>query len=707
MYTSATGRAPGPGGWQWGASGPAWAAPGLVDSEALIAIELCFVKGDADSEDLRIANISFNNLDIIANQETIVELIGFAQRVAGGRAPNKVPSEAHLSQLSMDEEAQPTTADDENKRCVRTEITFDFHRLGVLLVRAGVQGARKIATATVTEAKIQATLDARTVSVGGSLGGVQVVSLCEGAGVHARVLAAGAPVHPGPGPDHASPHQHQDNALLFTIARRVLAPAPAPTGGDAPVISAEVSVQVASVWYTHSGALLLELRSCLTEFKRYLANLARSIRAAAADMAITLVQPRGESLYSNPRLSQSTEGVSPRRRTVSLGVSLEDPPDLSSEQIQLSVSVELESPVVVIPRAAHSTEVLVAHLGRMSLANTPGPPRRALYRVRVRDISLATLDVAEKLKTLELRAENLEQIYDVSCGRPVLHNTEVRLALQCSDFERDQQLVQQYEVSGMIVGGLHVTARREQYEQVLETARWVTAPHHAPSAHAQPEVVRSEESLLESAVPTLQLDPALRAAALHAPAPSPGPAPAAPHRAVSHAPAQPHPLITVHFEVCELSVELVADLGAGARSLVELTFREFLLQYRAETPHETHLQVSLRSVTMEDLTKEPGSEHRLLLVSQCAGSPAAPVPVPLVPQPRACRHPLPRTGSSIARPAHQDRLVAAHLDLTAEVDVPDLARAVDPLHTARAPHIARTLTRTASLRPISIYMHEV
>lgn len=53
-----------------------------------------------------------------------------------------------------------------------------------------------------------------------------------------------------------------------------------------------VQVRVARVWYTHSGALLRELRSCLTEFKRYLADLARSIRAAAADMALGLVHPR-------------------------------------------------------------------------------------------------------------------------------------------------------------------------------------------------------------------------------------------------------------------------------------------------------------------------------------------------------------------------------------------------------------------------------
>lgn len=57
-------------------------------------------------------------------------------------------------------------------------------------------------------------------------------------------------------------------------------------------VEAQVSLHVARVWLTHSSALLRELRSCLTEFKQYLANLARSIRAAAADMALGLVHPR-------------------------------------------------------------------------------------------------------------------------------------------------------------------------------------------------------------------------------------------------------------------------------------------------------------------------------------------------------------------------------------------------------------------------------
>jgi hypothetical protein len=56
------------------------------------------------------------------------------------------------------------------------------------------------------------------VEVGGSLGGVQVVSLCEGAGVHSRVLAAGAAASASA--TASTVHQH-DKALFFSISRKL------------------------------------------------------------------------------------------------------------------------------------------------------------------------------------------------------------------------------------------------------------------------------------------------------------------------------------------------------------------------------------------------------------------------------------------------------------------------------------------------------
>lgn len=39
--------------------------------------------------------------------------------------------------------------------------------------------------------------------------------------------------------------------------------------------AADVTIRMASLWYTHSPLFVAELQSCATEFKQYLANLAR------------------------------------------------------------------------------------------------------------------------------------------------------------------------------------------------------------------------------------------------------------------------------------------------------------------------------------------------------------------------------------------------------------------------------------------------
>jgi vacuolar protein sorting-associated protein 13D len=103
-----------------------------LDSEALIVVEVTFV--DEPLESLRIANIQFNNLDIIANQETIVELMGFARRLFPPKKSKSRRMERYESVTNLTSEGKPT----------RTEITFDFYRLNVLLLRAVMQDSHLV-----------------------------------------------------------------------------------------------------------------------------------------------------------------------------------------------------------------------------------------------------------------------------------------------------------------------------------------------------------------------------------------------------------------------------------------------------------------------------------------------------------------------------------------------------------------------------------
>ena len=57
----------------------------ILDPQALISIDVMLVSPSCptleENEELRIVNIQFNSLDVIANQETIMELIAFSRRV--------------------------------------------------------------------------------------------------------------------------------------------------------------------------------------------------------------------------------------------------------------------------------------------------------------------------------------------------------------------------------------------------------------------------------------------------------------------------------------------------------------------------------------------------------------------------------------------------------------------------------------------------
>ncbi|CAG2068951.1 unnamed protein product, partial [Timema podura] len=121
------------------------------------------------------------------NQETIVELLGFTQRVFP-----KIKSAAKKPPVSLDTSVTSPFMMDES--LARTELTFDFHRLNVLLLRAvvkeGAVSGRKIGTAMLSEAKIQATLGKETV-VQGSLGGLQVLDLTPEGQTHQRILSLG------------------------------------------------------------------------------------------------------------------------------------------------------------------------------------------------------------------------------------------------------------------------------------------------------------------------------------------------------------------------------------------------------------------------------------------------------------------------------------------------------------------------------------
>ncbi|XP_070561460.1 LOW QUALITY PROTEIN: intermembrane lipid transfer protein VPS13D-like [Ptychodera flava] len=402
-----------------------------VDSEALISIEFetispnCPTMGRAENETLQIASLQFNNLDITANQETIVELLGFIQRVSpSNKSKKKTMATRHReTNLSI-------STDQINKiasETVRTEVTADFHRLNVLLLRGvrknGKVEARKVGTATMTGAHIQASLGAE-ISVEGHLGGLQVVDLTPEGSRHSKVFSVGH--------DPELQQPDQPNAFLSTIEqdyvpeemyRTAFEPemfgttevdinsankafyvsfhkprtsslpnsplestfksgffmdsdmrTPSMSPRSTETSGTELKLRMASLCYIHSPRFIAELSTCANDFKMYTSSLATSIKQAATEVAKGIVTKKDYLTTSLGPAGFATVLDSPiRKSTLSLSESLEGGEiavDDYATQNKLKLDIVMQTPVVAFPRTSTSSELLVGHLGKIYLHNT-------------------------------------------------------------------------------------------------------------------------------------------------------------------------------------------------------------------------------------------------------------------------------------------------------------------------------------------------
>ncbi|KAL1513260.1 hypothetical protein ABEB36_002689 [Hypothenemus hampei] len=629
----------------------------FMDTEALIVVEICIVSGN---DPIHLANVQFNNLDIIANQETIVELMGFVRRVfpkAQWSSNNNVPHQ--IVQTNFRDSSESLLDESKSSLNGTTELTFDFHRLNVLLLRGVIRDGtiygKKVCTATMSEAKIHATI-ADKLKVEGSLGGLQVLDLTPDGHLHQRIISVGRdPLIEMPHPMYAmndQPQDEQGEAFEFRVLRNLQSSSEKHT--------ADVTIRMASLWYTHSPLFVVELQSCATEFKQYLANLARSIRTAATDMALGLVHARAEALAQSLNLSKHlpgsiygsalsfAESASPgkRRRKNSSN----EPSNFASARdtmlqtpyspgddnfiIDVNLDIELDSPVLVLPRNNTSPEVFVAHLGKISISNSSTVNdnsnyeysmeyRKEHYDIEIKDMNIYSLNT----KSRRVPGPGIikpEVLYNCkNLAKPILHDTMLQLNVVRAipldsdsdsfflEYEEDETLesLEKMNITGSIVTALKVSLTRSQYEQVLDTAQWITSsPILQESSNVVNTVLKQTTTLSniseeDTGVTTLNMDPHIRAKLF---------SPAA-QKLQETSPKRLKMALNINFEVPMFIIELRQN--EEERGLVNLSFRDFAFTYERDHAFKTNIQVSLRSIFMEDLLQPEDSKQRSMVIS--------------------------------------------------------------------------------------------
>ncbi|KAM7310382.1 vacuolar protein sorting-associated protein 13D isoform X1 [Ixodes scapularis] len=651
--------------------------------DALITVEVTMVNipgsdGNSSGEQVFIAAVQFNNLDVIANQETIVELVSFAHclkasdtsRPLSGTATEDGTLSTSPSQLDLD---TPSTQASPSQ-ISSMQLTFDFHRFNVLLLRSvsrkGSVSGQKVATATISGAKIQASIGS-SLEIQGTLGGLQVCDLISEKTLHRRIVSMGSDPHliqethdllsrrlyraTMPSSDSSD----SQKAFEFTIKRSGLKASPEPrrsvmdptgapgTGGSPECL--DVLVRTASVCYIHSPQLLHELTSCAVEFKHCMAVLAKSIRDAATEVALGIVnmpsQPLGVSLH----VESAEDSPAPAVQDVLVDETVAD--SLAVLPLDVRLDILLQTPVIVLPCSASSRNVLVAHLGRISVQNTDSsllqspqfafnscdPYKADVFFVQFRDVNLYSLNIDDNLgasaKAAPGASPDLLPVVDLySCrahGRPILHDTVIEFTVEYRRGVEDRDLgwfndgftwlgdrgertaaskqrrgKPTLEVSGTVINSLKFALTKHQYELMLQSINniaYCDDLHINEDTSGEPTHFSSPwEDLVSKDILSL------------------------PERSqqVSKNAAEEMAQGSSKFVCCHVSfvlpefvINLCSDLCEDRQDLVALSFQEFVVNYEKDSLFETNIQMALKGVLMEDLMEHPESSHRCLIRS--------------------------------------------------------------------------------------------
>ena len=403
-----------------------------------------------------------------------------------------------------------------------------------------------------------------------------------------------------------------------------------------------VSAQLSSVVYTHSTSFLAELNSCADDFKRCMSLLAQSISAAATDLALGIVQRRTDAFMTGRERTPGRSGVLDTPAHLSGSVFQLPPPAPTPRHVEpkkFSANVELklllETPVVVFPRNEASLEVLVSHLGQITVSNQilsgwdlrddPSVPlgstRVERFNIHINHVNINSLNLEKKLSRRSGASERAIHsmtalhLYDCSKhGVPILYDTNLEVVVDkieqgnmlrktesfysgfyvdpdCSLLLDADGSVDLIQIKGKVMNPLKVSLSRNQYKQLLDTMK-------SPAKTVEKQQAGVKTSLFDVEEDRIKVKRDLFSS-----------------RGVER--QETVTPVEGRFELPVFSLELRRDaLNSNIEpGLVNLTFTEFGLTYEKLENNTNTMQMALKGLLMEDLLLSENSSHRNLMVS--------------------------------------------------------------------------------------------
>ncbi|XP_055514974.1 LOW QUALITY PROTEIN: intermembrane lipid transfer protein VPS13D [Leucoraja erinacea] len=621
-------------------------------STVLIKLEYQFVSSDCPSmnldSSLRIMSLQVNNLDIILNPETMVELIGFLQK-SFPKAKEDTSPETPLTDPAMsfeDRESIQSTYDQ------NTQVAVEIHRLNVLLLRtveltSGEKLGRKIATASINGTKVNVSMGSRF-EMNGSLGCLQLVDLTQDEVKNHFVVSIGNTDAYETISDfgffqsvfmRSETEMNHSEALSFKFIEHSKE-------------EFKLSLHMASLHYNHSPKFLKELALSMDELEDNFQNM---LKSAASKVSTVLVNKTAEYsemvlLFEKPR---KTRDMFELDDDVVAGMEAPE-----QNPVKLVLNINIESPVVAIPRKPGSCELLVGHLGRTSIQNFvtgEDDSGRDRLQVEIKDIKMYSLnnsmrgsktDASESPRSASGGASTSSQeemhftrqdFFDsIHNGQAfhILNDTTIQFVLEKIPVETDPgssfpavnfsdsfETTSKMKIEGKFVNPLKVMLAKHVYEQVLQTLDNLTYsddlgnishgstdgvpdPHHVSSPMRSQKIADLQREWKESGLFGRMSYPSTPVDSFPIPE------------------SKSFTQIQANFCISELQVQLCGDLALEAQGLVSLKFKDFEVEFSKDQPCTLSIQVALRSLLMEDLLeKKTDSKYKHLMVSR--GAPKA------------------------------------------------------------------------------------
>ena len=264
---------------------------------------------------------------------------------------------------------------------------------------------RKVAEVAVSEAQLTASLG-ESQRMDGSLGGFRIVDLTQEGSLHRSVCTCGSLSAGDTSAIESSflwslPEDIQDGpsdnkAFTFTLlippkggqCPRLVVDVPTESNVDISEIARNIqlNVHVASAQYTYTHRFLSELLLSAGDYAVYAAQFGESLRQAASSVAMGLVSKKRALAEGLDYLSSSfaTTGGQEERSLGSRQGSLLFDNDSNAfldscdfvDNVPLNPNrrvyscLTVDSPVVHLPKSSSSTDMLVAHLGKITIRNT-------------------------------------------------------------------------------------------------------------------------------------------------------------------------------------------------------------------------------------------------------------------------------------------------------------------------------------------------